>query len=171
MLERNQMHDYQKRAVAHIIDHEFCALFLTMGLGKTVTTLTAIKELLDNCIISNALVIAPKKVTQVTWSDEIKNWEHLKGITISVIDGDVKHRREAMMAKADIYAVSRDNIVWLVLEHGGIKLPYDMVVIDELSSFKNHASNLTDITSSIGAFLKDAIISFGCKSPFTFTCV
>lgn len=136
----NDLHGYQKRGVNHILDNPYCALFLECGLGKTVTTLTAIKELLDNCIISSALVIAPKKVTQVTWSDEIKNWAHLQGLTISVIDGDVKHRRAAMAAKADIYAVSRDNIVWLVVEYGGVKLPYDMVVIDELSSFKNHAS-------------------------------
>ena len=95
MLERNQLHDYQKRAVAHIIDHEFCALFLTMGMGKTVSTLTAIKDLLDNCIISNCLVIAPKKVTQVTWSDEIKAWAHLKDLTISINEGTVKQRREA----------------------------------------------------------------------------
>ena len=165
MLERNQMHDYQKRAVAHIIDHEFCALFLTMGLGKTVTTLTAIKELLDNCIISNALVIAPKKVTQVTWSDEIKNWEHLKGLTISVIDGDVKHRRAAMMAKADIYAVSRDNIVWLVMEYGGIKLPYDMVVIDELSSFKNHASKRFRALRKVRKFIPRVVGLTGTPSP------
>ena len=87
MLERKQLHEYQVRGVQHIINNEFCALFLDMGLGKTVTTLTAIKDLLDNCIISNCLVIAPKKVTQVTWSDEIKAWAHLKDLTISVIDG------------------------------------------------------------------------------------
>ena len=143
MLERKQMHDYQKRAVDHIINNECSALFLSCGMGKTVSTLTAIKDLLDNCIISNCLVIAPKKVTQVTWSDEIKEWAHLKDLTISVIDGTVKQRREAYEKQADIYAISRDNIVWLVMEFGGIKLPYDMVVIDELSSFKNYASNLS----------------------------
>lgn len=165
MLQRNQLHSYQERGVKHIIDNEFCALFLDMGLGKTVTTLTAIKELLDNCIISNALVIAPKKVTQVTWSDEIKNWEHLKGLSISVIDGDVKHRRAAMMAKADIYAVSRDNIVWLVLEHGGIKLPYDMVVIDELSSFKNHASKRFRALRKVRKFIPRVVGLTGTPSP------
>lgn len=165
MLQRNQLHSYQERGVNHIIANEFCALFLDMGLGKTVTTLTAIKELLDNCIISNALVIAPKKVTQVTWSDEIKNWAHLKGLTISVIDGDVKHRRAAMMAKADIYAVSRDNIVWLVLEYGGIKLPYDMVVIDELSSFKNHASKRFRALRKVRKFIPRVVGLTGTPSP------
>lgn len=165
MLERKQMHDYQNRGVKHILDNEFCALFLSCGLGKTVTTLTAIKELLDNCIISNALVIAPKKVTQVTWSDEIKNWAHLQGLTISVIDGDVKHRRAAMAVKADIYAVSRDNIVWLVVEHGGVKLPYDMVVIDELSSFKNHASKRFKALRKVRKFIPRVVGLTGTPSP------
>lgn len=165
MLGRDNLHDYQVRGVGHIIDNEYCALFLDMGLGKTVTTLTAIKELLDNCIISNALVIAPKKVTQVTWSDEIKNWEHLQGLTISVIDGTAKQRREAMAAKADIYAVSRDNIVWLVLEHGGVKLPYDMVVIDELSSFKNHASKRFRAMRKVRKFIPRVVGLTGTPAP------
>lgn len=165
MLNRSNLHEYQERGVKHIVDNEYCALFLDMGLGKTVTTLTAIKELLDNCIISNALVIAPKKVTQVTWRDEIKNWEHLQGLTISVIDGTAKQRREAMAAKADIYAVSRDNIVWLVLEHGGIKLPYDMVVIDELSSFKNHASKRFRAMRKVRKFIPRVVGLTGTPAP------
>ena len=165
MLDRSNLHEYQERGVSHIIDNEYCALFLDMGLGKTVTTLTAIKELLDNCIISNALVIAPKKVTQVTWSDEIKNWKHLQGLTISVIDGTAKQRREAMAAKADIYAVSRDNIVWLVLECGGVKLPYDMVVIDELSSFKNHASKRFRAMRKVRKFIPRVVGLTGTPAP------
>lgn len=165
MLNRSNLHDYQVRGVNHIIDNEYCALFLDCGLGKTVTTLTAIKELLDNCIISNALVIAPKKVTQVTWSDEIRNWEHLQGLTISVIDGTAKQRREAMAAKADIYAVSRDNIVWLVTECGGIKLPYDMVVIDELSSFKNHASKRFRAMRKVRKFIPRVVGLTGTPAP------
>lgn len=165
MLQRNQLHSYQERGVKHILDNKFCALFLEMGLGKTVTTLTAIKELLDGCIISNALVIAPKKVTQVTWRDEIKNWAHLKDLTISVIDGNVKQRRAAMAAKADIYAVSRDNIVWLVAECGGVKLPYDMVVIDELSSFKNHASKRFRALRKVRKFIPRVVGLTGTPSP------
>ena len=165
MLDRSNLHEYQERGVSHIIDNEYCALFLDMGLGKTVTTLTAIKELLDNCIISNALVIAPKKVTQVTWSDEIKNWKHLQGLTISVIDGTVKQRREAMAAKADIYAVSRDNIVWLVMECGGVKLPYDMVVIDELSSFKNHTSKRFRAMRKVRKFIPRVVGLTGTPAP------
>lgn len=165
MLDRSDLYEYQERGVSHIIDNEYCALFLDMGLGKTVTALTAIKELLYNCIISNALVIAPKKVTQVTWSDEIKNWKHLQGLTISVIDGTAKRRREAMAAKADIYAVSRDNIVWLVRECGGVKLPYDMVVIDELSSFKNHASKRFRAMRKVRKFIPRVVGLTGTPAP------
>ena len=161
----NDLHSYQKRGVSHILDNPYCALFLECGLGKTVTTLTAIKELLDGCIISNALVIAPKKVTQTTWRDEIKNWAHLQDLTISIIDGDVKHRRAAMAAKADIYAVSRDNIVWLVVEYGGVKLPYDMVVIDELSSFKNHASKRFRALRKVRKFIPRVVGLTGTPSP------
>lgn len=165
MLQRNQLHSYQNRGVQHIIDNPFCALFLDMGLGKTVTTLTAIKELMDACIITNALVVAPKKVTQVTWTDEIKNWAHLQDLTISVIDGDIKHRRAAMAKKADIYTVSRDNIVWLVTEYGGIKLPFDMVVIDELSSFKNHASKRFRAMKRVRKFIPRVVGLTGTPSP------
>lgn len=165
MLDRGDLHGYQERGVSHIMDNEYCALFLDMGLGKTVTTLTAIKELLDGCIIGNALVIAPKKVTQVTWGDEIRNWRHLQGLTISVIDGTVRQRREAMAAKADIYAVSRDNIVWLVQECGGVKLPYDMVVIDELSSFKNHASKRFRAMRKVRKFIPRVVGLTGTPAP------
>ena len=140
MLRRDNLHGYQVRGVNHIIDNECAALFLDCGMGKSATTLTAIKELIDSCIISNVLIIAPKRVAEVTWKDEIANWEHLKGLTISVIAGTANQRRTAMQADADIYTVSRDNIVWLVQEYGGMRLPYDMIVIDELSSFKNPKS-------------------------------
>lgn len=147
------------------MDNEFCALFLDMGLGKTVTALTAIKDLLDSCVISNCLVIAPKKVTQVTWGDEIKAWAHLRGLTISVIDGTVRQRREAYGRKADIYAVSRDNIVWLVMEYGGVRLPYDMVVIDELSSFKNCASKRFKALRKVRKFIPRVVGLTGTPSP------
>ena len=140
MLNKNQLHPYQRRAVDHIIDNENCGLFLDMGLGKTVSSLTAIQFLLNTFNVSKVLVIAPKKVTQVTWTDERDKWSHLKDLRISVIDGTAKQRLEAIHRDADIYAVSRDNIVWLIDQFGGVKLPYDMLVIDELSSFKSPSS-------------------------------
>lgn len=165
MLERKQMHDYQNRAVDHIEENPCCGLFLDCGLGKTVTTLTAIADLLEGCVISKVLVIAPKRVTQVTWGDEIKNWNHLKGLRLSVIDGTADQRRMAMMADADIYAVSRDNIVWLIQEYGGVKLPYDMVVIDELTSFKNHASKRFKALRKVRKFIPRVVGLTGTPSP------
>ena len=115
MLKEEQLHDYQRRAAQLIIDQPYCGLFLECGLGKSVSTLTAIKQLKDWAFIDKVLIIAPKKVAQVTWKDEINNWEHLKSLRISVIDGTAAQRRAAMMADADIYTVSRDNVVWLVV--------------------------------------------------------
>lgn len=165
MLKREQMHDYQNRAVDHIKNNTNSALFLTMGLGKTVSTLTAISDLMDLGILSSVLVIAPKKVAQVTWKDEINNWEHLNHLTISVIDGTAAQRRAALAKKADIYTISRDNVVWLVVECGAVKLPFDMVVIDELSSFKNYASKRFKALKRVRKFIPMVVGLTGTPSP------
>ena len=165
MLKKEQLHDYQVKAVDMIVNNFNCGLFLDMGLGKTVSTLTAIQELREIGFIDKVLIIAPKKVAQVTWKDEINNWEHLKGLRISVIDGTVAQRRAAMMADADIYTVSRDNVVWLVVEHGGVKLPYDMVVIDELSSFKNYASKRFKALRRVRKFIPRVVGLTGTPAP------
>lgn len=165
MLKKEQLHDYQVKAVDMIVNNFNCGLFLDMGLGKTVSTLTAIKQLKDWAFIDKVLIIAPKKVAQVTWKDEINNWEHLKGLRISVIDGTPAQRRAAMMADADIYTVSRDNVVWLVVEHGGVKLPYDMVVIDELSSFKNYASKRFKALRRVRKFIPRVVGLTGTPAP------
>ena len=165
MLKKEQLHEYQVKAVDMIVNNFNCGLFLDMGLGKTVSTLTAIRELREIGFIDKVLIIAPKKVAQVTWSDEINNWEHLKGLRISVIDGTAAQRRAAMMADADIYTVSRDNVVWLVVEHGGVKLPYDMVVIDELSSFKNYASKRFKALRRVRKFIPRGVGLTGTPAP------
>ena len=165
MLKKEQLHEYQVKAVDMIVNNFNCGLFLDMGLGKTVSTLTAIQELREIGFIDKVLIIAPKKVAQVTWKDEINNWEHLKGLRISVIDGTAAQRRAAMMADADIYTVSRDNVVWLVVEHGGVKLPYDMVVIDELSSFKNYASKRFKALRRVRKFIPRVVGLTGTPAP------
>ncbi|WAX08971.1 hypothetical protein BS162P3_00046 [Bacteroides phage BS162P3] len=165
MLKKEQLHEYQVKAVDMIVNNFNCGLFLDMGLGKTVSTLTAIQELREMGFIDKVLIIAPKKVAQVTWKDEINNWEHLKGLRISVIDGTAAQRRAAMMADADIYTVSRDNVVWLVVEHGGVKLPYDMVVIDELSSFKNYASKRFKALRRVRKFIPRVVGLTGTPAP------
>lgn len=165
MLKKEQLHEYQVKAVDMIVNNFNCGLFLDMGLGKTVSTLTAIQELREIGFIDKVLIIAPKKVAQVTWKDEINNWEHLKGLRISVIDGTPAQRRAAMMKDADIYTVSRDNVVWLVTEYGGVKLPYDMVVIDELSSFKNYASKRFKALRRVRKFIPRVVGLTGTPAP------
>ena len=131
-------HDYQKYAVEYIKSHPVTALFLDMGLGKTVTTLTAIRDLMyDTFEVQRVLVIAPLRVARDTWPDEIKKWDHLKALTCSVVVGSVAERKRALQQDADIYIVNRENLVWL---YENSRLDFDMVVLDELSSFKNAQS-------------------------------
>lgn len=129
-------HSYQRRAIEMILHQNACALFLDMGLGKTVITLTAVESLLEDFAISKVLVIAPKLVAENTWSREAEKWEHTKGLAISKVIGSRAERMRALKADADLYIIGRDNVQWLVNEIGR-KWPFDMVVIDELSSFKN----------------------------------
>ena len=135
------LHKYQLACVSHIIEHNFCGLFLDMGLGKTATTLTAINYLLnDYCEINSVLVIAPKRVASSVWQEEAEKWEHLKNLTFSKIIGTAAQRQAALARKANIHIISRDNVTWLCALFGGGKLPFDMIVIDELSSFKSYKS-------------------------------
>lgn len=133
-------HNYQQYAIDKIISTPYVGLFLEMGLGKTVTTLTAIQRLIDNLEIAKVLVIAPLRVAQSVWVQEIDKWEHLKGLRAVRVLGSEKQRVKALNTDADIYVVNRENVQWLVAYYSGRKIPFDMVVLDELSSFKNHKS-------------------------------
>ena len=136
-----QPHDYQRQAIQWIIDKPRCGLFLDLGLGKTVTTLTAIDWLINcNLEISNVLVVAPKRVVTETWATECQKWDHLHSLKVVPIIGNPEQRKMATSTKADIHLISRDNVKWLV-EYLGRKWDYDMLVLDELSSFKNPQSN------------------------------
>ena len=133
-------HDYQRYAAEFIITHPVSALLLDMGLGKTSITLTAINNLLfDNFEVHKVLVVAPLRVARDTWSAEIEKWEHLKNLRYSVVVGTAQERISALSTPADIYIINRENIQWLV-EESGLPFDFDMAVIDELSSFKNHQS-------------------------------
>ena len=127
---------HQQIAADFLAAHNRCALFLDMGLGKTVVTLTHLSRLLDNLDILKPLVIAPKRVAEDTWSREAAKWDHLQHLRISRILGDAKTRTAALEADADIYVINRENVSWLV-EKCGAAWPFDAVVIDELSSFKS----------------------------------
>lgn len=133
-------HEYQKYATEYIGSHPICAVLLDMGLGKTAITLTAMMNLLfDSFEIRKVLIIAPLRVARDTWTAEIKKWEHLKQLSYSIAVGTEIERIAALNKKADIYIINRENVQWLI-EKSGIPFEFDMVVIDELSSFKNHQS-------------------------------
>ena len=133
-------HDYQKYATEFIESHPIAAVILQMGLGKTVCTLTAIEHLMyDTFEVSKVLIVAPLRVAKVTWSDEIDKWDHLSHLTYSVAVGSEKERLSALKKKADLYMINRENLQWLI-EKSGLPFDYDMVVLDELSSFKSWQS-------------------------------
>ena len=133
-------HDYQAYAIDYIETHPVAAVLLDMGLGKTVISLTAIADLLfDSFEAHRILVVAPLRVARDTWPAEIEKWEHLQHLTFSVVVGTPKERRAALLTGADITIINRENLQWLI-ESSGFPFDYDMVVIDELSSFKNHKS-------------------------------
>jgi len=131
-------HDYQRYATDFIINHPVSAVLLEMGLGKSVISLTAINDLmLDYFDVSRTLVIAPLRVANSTWPDEIKKWDHLKHLNYSVVIGSEKERLDALGKPAHIYLINRENVDWLITK-SGVSWKFDMVVIDELSSFKSY---------------------------------
>ena len=133
-------HNYQNYAKDFILAHKVSALFLDCGLGKTITTLTAINELMyDSFEISKVLIIAPLRVAQSTWKDEIEKWNHLNLLRYSIAVGDEKERLKALKQNSDIYIINRENVDWLVTK-SGVDFNFDMLIIDELSSFKSHTS-------------------------------
>ena len=133
-------HNYQNYAKDFILAHKVSALFLDCGLGKTITTLTAINELMyDSFEISKVLIIAPLRVAQSTWKGEIEKWDHLNLLRYSIAVGDEKERLKALKQTSDIYIINRENVDWLVTK-SGIDFNFDMLIIDELSSFKSHTS-------------------------------
>jgi len=137
---RYEPHEYQEYATNFILSHPIAAILLEMGLGKSVITLTAIFDLtLDSFLIRKVLVIAPLRVARDTWPAEIEKWDHLYGLTYSVAIGNEAQRKAALLQRAQVYLINRENVDWLIND-SGIPFDYDMVVIDELSSFKSHTS-------------------------------
>ena len=129
-------HEYQKYAIEYIKQNPISAILLDMGLGKTVISLTAINDLMyDSFEVHKVLIIAPLRVARFSWGAEIRKWEHLKNLRYSIVVGTEKERKAALRQKADIYIINRENLPWLI---ENCKFDYDMVVVDELSSFKNH---------------------------------
>jgi len=162
------MHRYQLSGVDHVINNSHCGLFLDMGLGKTVTLLTAINYLIrEDLDVDVVVVIAPKRVAESVWSDELNKWEHLRGLTLSKVVGTEKERKAALRVKADIYTVGRDNLAWLYGQFGGALFPGKkvMLVIDESSSFKNHASKRFGVLKLIQASFHRIVLLTGTPAP------
>jgi SNF2 family DNA or RNA helicase len=145
LLTRDLMHPYQNKASDFICDiagsaANGCALWLDMGLGKSVSAATAASDMLDDFSVGRVLIIAPKRVAMTTWPLELRNWDHLMHLRFSVIGGTAKQRTAAILQRADIHIISRDNVAWLI-RMVGKQWPWDMVIIDESSSFKSQSSN------------------------------
>ena len=132
-------HAYQEHATKWILEHPHCGLFLDMGLGKTVITLSAVKQLIDNLEVFKVLVVAPLRVASTVWAEEIDKWDHLRGLRAVKVLGNQKERMLALCQEADIYIINRENVDWLV-NYKGKRWDFDMVVLDELSSFKSPSS-------------------------------
>lgn len=132
-------YEYQKTAHRWVMEKSRCCLFLDMGLGKSVVTLTAIQDLIDGCEINGALVVAPKKVAETTWAQEARKWDHLSGLRVVTVTGTAKQRLAAIAEEADVHVIGRDSYVWLVDALRG-RMKWDMLVIDELTSFKTPGS-------------------------------
>ena len=162
---RYDAHDYQKYATEFIVTHPVAAVILQMGLGKTVCTLDAINQLMyDSFEVRKVLVIAPLRVAKVTWSDEIRKWKNLSHLRYSIAVGTEKERVAALNADADIYIINRENVQWLV-EKSGVPFEYDMVVIDELSSFKNWNSKRFKAFMKVRPRVKRVVGLTGTPSP------
>jgi SNF2 family DNA or RNA helicase len=166
IMNESNLHIYQNKAVNHILANPMSGLMLDMGLGKTVSTLTATNKLLyEELEISNALVIAPKRVAENVWSTEVEKWDHLKHLRISKIIGNEPSRKRALHAKADIYIISRDNIAWLCGLYGGQMLPFDMLIIDESSSFKSPKSLRFKSLKRVQPSFQRVVILTGTPAP------
>lgn len=160
-----ELHPYQEYSKNFILDNPYCALLLDMGLGKTLSSLTAIDELLNTFeIIENVLVIAPLSVAEKTWTDEIEKWDHLKHLTFSKVLGSPKQREESLCKKADVYLINRENVEWLV-NHYQRKWPFKTVIIDELSSFKSSSAKRFKALRKVRPFMERVIGLTGTPSP------
>ncbi len=139
MLCREDLHEYQRRGVEFIKDKKRVFMLLDLGLGKTVTTLTAISDLLDSFTVNKVLVIAPLRVANSVWPVEVGLWSHLNHLKVNVATGSERKRIAALSSSCDIVSINRENIKWLV-DYYGKNWPFDCVVVDESSSFKNNSS-------------------------------
>lgn len=157
-------HDYQEYAIQFLLENPVAAIFLDMGMGKTSIVLTAIMKLMyERFEVSKVLIIAPLRVARNTWPEEIRKWEHLQGLRYSVVVGTAAERQKALAKDADIYIINRENVPWLVAQSRR-SFDFDMVVIDELSSFKSWQSKRFRELMKVRPFVKRMVGLTGTPS-------
>jgi len=165
-LNKEDLHEYQQTGTEHIINNPFCGLLMDMGLGKTISTLTALDYLMyQEFDIRNVLIIAPKKVAENVWTSEIKKWTHVRRLKTSRIIGNEMQRKAALVKTADIHIIGRDNVAWLCGLFGGSMLPFDMLILDESSSFKNPKSQRFKALRAVQPSFKRIVILTGTPAP------
>jgi SNF2 family DNA or RNA helicase len=164
MLSRNDLHAYQRKAIDFVLRERRCMLALDMGLGKTTSTLTAISDMLEGFTASKVLVVAPLRVANSVWAQEARLWAHLKHLRVSVCTGAEKTRRAALALDADVYVINRENVPWLVEKYGA-KWPFDVVVIDESSSFKSADSKRFKALRKMLPHIEGMVLLTGTPSP------
>jgi len=164
MLNRDDLHAYQNRAVEFIKKEQRCALFLDMGLGKSVSTLTAISDLTDSFQVSKTLIIAPLRVANTVWKQETAKWKHLQKLNVVICTGTERERLAALQKTADVYVINRENTQWIT-DYYKTKWPFDCVIIDESSSFKNSSSGRFKAIKRVLSFTNYFVILTGTPSP------
>jgi SNF2 family DNA or RNA helicase len=163
-LTRADLHDYQTRAVDAIKTKRRYMLALEMGLGKTSSTLTAVSDLLDEFLAHKVLVVAPLRVALSVWQDEIRTWDHLRHLSITSVLGTERQRLAALQRVTDIYTINRENLPWLVT-HYGKKWPFDVIVIDESSSFKSASSQRFKALKKVAPECQYMVLLTGTPAP------
>lgn len=158
-------HKYQKQAIRFLMGHPAAGLFQSMGMGKTVTVLTYLDILKNDCFdLSKCLIVAPKRVAEDTWPSEIRKWEHLKDLSFIEVRGTPKQRKEALEKEADLYIITRDLIAWLV-DYLSPDWPFETVILDELSSFKSHQSQRFKKLRTVRLRMKRIVGLTGTPAP------
>lgn len=161
-LKRDKLHKYQLAAIDFIKQKKKCALFLDMGLGKTALTLTAVSDFLDDFAVSRVLVIAPLRVANTVWTQEAAKWQHLEHLTFAVCTGSPRERKAALASNVDIHVINRENVSWLV---DCVKWRWDMVIVDESTSFKNFNTMRSRALRRVVKYFRYTVLLTGTPSP------
>ena len=155
MLSPTNLHPYQRRAIQFILDRPFSALWIGLGLGKTIITLTALEDMLRSGQSTKVLIVGPLRVCNSVWRQEARKWAHTKGLRISICTGTAKERLKALMSDAPIHIINRENLVWLAKHlKKPSRWPYDTVILDESSSFKNSSTKRWRVLRSVRPYIQ-----------------